>query len=68
MNESQLASALGGAKTSTAAFLAAHPVSVAIIGGALVGVGAYYATKAFVARRNNKEDATPEAAAEPAAA
>ncbi len=63
MNQPQIASTLSGAKTATVGFLTAHPISVAVIGGALVGVGAYYATKAVVARCNKKDESTEEAVA-----
>lgn len=44
--------ALTATAGSVKAFLLAHPVGVAIVGGALVGVGAYYLMKRF----SNKEE------------
>ena len=43
---------LGSAK----AFLIAHPVGIAIIGGSLVGAGTYFLMKKFL---KNKEEAKP---------
>lgn len=35
------------AATGVSGFIAAHPIGVALIGGALVGVGVYYLVKSF---------------------
>jgi hypothetical protein len=43
-------------------FLLAHPIGVALVGGALVGVGSYYLMKKFVDKPGD-EEATPEPAA-----
>ena len=40
-------SALATTAGSVKVFLLAHPVGVAVVGGALVGVGAYYLMKKF---------------------
>ena len=55
--ETQLANAAGGTVTSAAPhglwagslkpFLVAHPIGVAVVGGALVGVGVYYLMKKY---------------------
>jgi len=37
--------------TSTKAFLLAHPVGVAIVGGALVGMGTYYLMSKFLKKK-----------------
>ena len=42
-----LATAAGSAK----AFILAHPVGVAIVGGALVGVGTYYLMNRFLKKK-----------------
>jgi hypothetical protein len=68
MNETQLASKLtttGGIKTTTMAFLAAHPLGVAVAGALLIGGGAYYLGKRMANRAADKleETATPAAAA-----
>ena len=52
-------------KATFGTFVAAHPVAMAVIGGVLIGVGAYYLGKSM-ANRANKEEA--EEAAEPTAA
>ncbi|MDM8557887.1 hypothetical protein [Candidatus Parabeggiatoa sp. HSG14] len=43
-------------------FLLAHPIGVALVGGALVGVGSYYLMKKF-SKKPESEEATPEPAA-----
>jgi hypothetical protein len=45
---------LGPAKTATMAFVAAHPVGVAVGGGVVVAVGAYYLGKLIANRANRK--------------
>ena len=62
MGETQLAPAGGGVKATTMALLAAHPVGIAIGGGILVGIGAYYIGKAVANRKKKAEAAAPAAA------
>ncbi|NOY72813.1 MAG: hypothetical protein GXP14_10625 [Gammaproteobacteria bacterium] len=58
--ETQIATTSHGSLASmgitTKAFVLAHPVGVAIIGGVLIGVGTYYVVKKF--RGKDKEQAT----------
>ncbi|MCP4696688.1 MAG: hypothetical protein GY862_07550 [Gammaproteobacteria bacterium] len=42
------------AKATITAYLVAHPIGVAVVGGVLIGVGAYYLGKTL-ANRKNKE-------------
>lgn len=67
MNESQIASTLGGMKTTTLGFIAAHPVGV-VVGGLVVGFGAYYGIKALMAHRDKKDAVETTEEAAPAAA
>jgi len=56
-------SSLASMGTATKAFVLAHPVGVAIVGGVLIGAGAYYVVKKFQGK--DKEQAasgTPAAA------
>ncbi|MCK5719829.1 MAG: hypothetical protein KAH84_07755 [Thiomargarita sp.] len=46
-------------------FVVAHPIGMAVVGGALIGVGAYYLMKKFA---DKKEETTTETTAETAAA
>jgi hypothetical protein len=58
MNGTEVA-ATTGAKSSIMSFVSAHPIGVALIGGALVGVGAYYLAK----KLSGKSKATESTAA-----
>lgn len=67
MTETQLAA---GGKLS---LIAAHPIATAVVGGLLLGAGAYYLGKALAKRaqdkaENEEAEATVDAQAEPAAA
>jgi len=56
-------SSLASMGTATKAFVLAHPVGVAIVGGALIGVGAYYVVKKIRGKdKEQAEGATPAAA------
>ena len=59
------ASAAGGAKATGMGYLAAHPVGVAVVGGILIGVGAYYLGKSIAnrAKRKKAEEAVAPATA-----
>ena len=60
----EIASAASGAKSATVAFLAAHPVGIAVVGAALIGGGAYYLGKKMTKRAAEKgEEPAAEAAA-----
>lgn len=67
MGETSIATApaAGGAKVTTMAYLAAHPVGVAVVGGIAIGVGAYYLGK-YIANRATgqraEETSAPSAA------
>jgi F0F1-type ATP synthase assembly protein I len=47
METSVAPQAASAAATGVSGFVAAHPIGVALIGGALVGVGVYYLMKSF---------------------
>jgi Leucine-rich repeat (LRR) protein len=64
MSGNQLTSISG----KTVGLIVAHPVGVAIIGGLLVGTGAYYLGKAIAKRNDKKAISTEGAGTEPAAA
>lgn len=60
----EIVGAASGAKSATLAFLAAHPVGMAVVGAALIGGGAYYLGKKMTERAAAKsETAEAEAAA-----
>ena len=59
----EIASAATAAKTGAVAFLAAHPVGVAVVGVALIGGGAYYLGKKLAERSATKGAEPAEAAA-----
>ena len=47
METSVAPQAASAAATGVSGFVAAHPIGVALVGGALVGVGVYYLIKSF---------------------
>jgi predicted branched-subunit amino acid permease len=53
--------ALAGAAGSVKAFLLAHPIGVAVIGGALVGMGAYYLANKYSKKKEEGEEAATAA-------
>ncbi len=59
----EIVSAASAAKTGTVAFLAAHPVGVAVVGAALIGGGAYYLGKKLAERAAAKGEVPVEEAA-----
>jgi hypothetical protein len=52
----ELASSVAAPAAGVKGFILAHPVGVAIIGGALVAVGTYYLMKKFL---DKKEEPVP---------
>lgn len=69
MGESQLLPAAAGGKAAsctTLGYLALHPIGTAVVGGILIGVGAYYLGKKIAGRQ--KKAPKEEIAAAPATA
>ena len=64
VSSSGLSTALSGVGTGLKAFMLAHPVSLAALGGIAVGVGAYYA----VGRMRDRQADKAEVNAAPATA
>jgi hypothetical protein len=60
MNGTELA-ATTGTKSSIMGFISAHPVGVALVGGALVGLGAYYLAKKLSGKKVKEEVAAAAA-------
>lgn len=59
MQEAHALSTIAAPKITTMAYLAAHPVGVAIVGGILIGSGAFYLVGKLVNRKQAKTaDAT----------
>jgi hypothetical protein len=62
MGETQIVPVATGGKITTLAYLAAHPIGVAIAGGLLFSVGTYYLGKYIAKRAIQKTAATPASA------
>jgi hypothetical protein len=50
--------AISSLGTTTHAFIAAHPLGVAIVGGAIIGMGAYYLMNKFFKKAESPKEAT----------
>ncbi|GEM_PF-6420978 len=48
--------------TTATAYLAAHPIGTAVVGGIIIALGAYYLGKYIANRAHKKEVAAPAAA------
>lgn len=58
---------VSGAITTTKAFVAAHPIGLAVVGGGAVAAGAYYWMKKRKAAKVDAADASTDANVEDAA-